>query len=103
MSLATRNDSRAETPRSQRERRLSLRWPSVLAAAVVAVAYFLSGTLGLRLAYVHGSATAVWPPTGISIAALLLGGYALAPGVFVGAFFVNLLNPATYGAIGLSL
>lgn len=38
----------------------------------------------------HASATAVWPPTGIAIAALLLLGPRVWPGVFVGALLVNL-------------
>ena len=31
----------------------------------------------------------MWPPTGIAVAALLLGGYRLWPGVFLGAFISN--------------
>jgi signal transduction histidine kinase len=56
----------------------------------VAVAYFLGGKIGLSLAFVHASATAVWPPTGIAIAALLFLGPRVWPGVFVGALLVNL-------------
>ena len=41
------------------------------------------------LAFVHASATAVWPPTGISLAVLLLFGYRLWPGVALGASLVN--------------
>jgi integral membrane sensor domain MASE1 len=33
--------------------------------------------------------TAVWPPTGIALAALVLGGYRLWPGVALGAFLAN--------------
>ncbi len=57
---------------------------------VLVVAYFIAGKLGLRLALVHEHATAVWPPTGIAFAALLLGGYRLWPGIFIGALLVNL-------------
>src|SRR5262249_36805676 len=49
---------------------------------------------------VHVSATAVWPPTGIALAALLVFGYRLWPGVFLGAFFVNV---TTAGGIATSL
>src|SRR5260370_30480036 len=38
----------------------------------LAATYFVAGKLGLRLAFIHRSATAVWPPSGISLAALLL-------------------------------
>jgi integral membrane sensor domain MASE1 len=39
---------------------------------------------------VHASASAVWPPTGIALAAVLLFGRRVWPAIFVGAFFVNL-------------
>ncbi|MGE5820298.1 MAG: MASE1 domain-containing protein [Deltaproteobacteria bacterium] len=52
--------------------------------------YFCTGKLGLFLAYLHPSASAVWPPSGIALAALLLWGYRLWPGIFVGAFLVNI-------------
>jgi PAS domain S-box-containing protein len=51
--------------------------------------YFLAGKLGLKLAFLNASATAVWPPTGIAFAVLLLFGYRLWPGIFLGAFLVN--------------
>ena len=57
---------------------------------VLAAVYFYAGKLGLSLAYLHASASAVWPPTGIALAALLLWGYKLWPGIFLGAFLVNI-------------
>jgi PAS domain S-box-containing protein len=56
----------------------------------LAVVYFVAGRFGLSLALVNQSATAIWPPTGIAIAACLLGGIRLWPAVLVGAFLVNL-------------
>jgi signal transduction histidine kinase len=56
---------------------------------LLAGAYFIAGKLGLSLAFVHASATPVWPPTGIALAALLLLGYRVWPGVLIGAFLVN--------------
>src|SRR2546426_12580145 len=56
----------------------------------LAAVYVLAGKLGLLLAFVHASATAVWPPTGIALAAFLLLGYRVWPGIFLGAFLVNL-------------
>src|SRR5919108_5112687 len=63
-----------------------------LAAPNLAVvgAYFLAGKFGLSLAFFHASASAVWPPSGIALAALLLWGYRLWPGIFLGAFLVNI-------------
>jgi signal transduction histidine kinase len=61
----------------------------------VASLYVASARLGLSLGAVAGFATLVWPPTGISIAALILLGVRAWPGVFVGAFVANLLTGAS--------
>lgn len=53
------------------------------------VIYFTAAKIGLGLAVVHPSATAVWPPTGIALTAFMLLGYRLWPGVFLGAFLAN--------------
>jgi diguanylate cyclase (GGDEF)-like protein len=75
--------------------------PRDLAAIVLlALVYFAAGKLGLSLAFVHVSATAVWPPTGIALATLLVLGYRVWPGVFLGAFFANV---TTAGGIATSL
>jgi diguanylate cyclase (GGDEF)-like protein len=57
---------------------------------LLAVVYFGAAKLGLRFAFVHPSATAVWAPTGITLAAFLLFGLRVWPGAFLGAFFANL-------------
>ena len=82
----------------------------VLVGSIGAVAalYFLAGRLGLSLAYVNASASAVWPPTGIAVAALILFGRHLWPGVAIGAFLVNIttsgsLTASVFIAIGNSL
>jgi PAS domain S-box-containing protein len=67
------------------------------AVALLAAAYVVAGKLGLSLAFVNASATAVWPPTGIAIAGLLLLGLRAWPGVFLGAFVVNLTTAGTFG------
>ena len=56
---------------------------------LVAGTYFIAGKLGLTLASVHPSATAIWPCTGIALAALLLFGMRMWPAVLAGAFLVN--------------
>jgi len=58
--------------------------------AVLAVVYFSTAKLGLRFAYVNPSATALWAPTGITLAAFLIFGLRAWPGAFLGAFFANL-------------
>ena len=44
----------------------------VLALILVAFAYFTLAYLGLRFASINSSATPIWPPTGLAIAACLL-------------------------------
>src|ERR1043166_3944462 len=58
--------------------------------SALALVYFVAGKLGLKLAFLNQSATAVWPPTGIALAAVLLLGYRVWPGVWLGAFLVNI-------------
>jgi signal transduction histidine kinase len=55
----------------------------------VAILYYVAGWLGLLLAIPPGYATAVWPPSGIALAGLLLFGGRVWPGVFVGSFALN--------------
>ena len=62
--------------------------------ALVAVAYFVGARLGLRLAFDNHNVTSVWPPTGIAIAALVLFGRRVWPGIAVGALVANLSNGA---------
>src|SRR2546427_7227785 len=67
-----------------------------LAGVLVLVAiYFCAGKLGLLLAFFNASVSPVWPPTGIALAALLLWGYRLWPGIFLGAFLVNFTTAGT--------
>src|SRR5262245_30443277 len=69
---------------------------------ILAAIYFIAGKLGLMLASLHASASPVWPPAGIALAALLLLGYRAWPAIFIGAFLVNVTtagNVATSVAI----
>jgi serine phosphatase RsbU (regulator of sigma subunit)/integral membrane sensor domain MASE1/anti-sigma regulatory factor (Ser/Thr protein kinase) len=60
-----------------------------LKVAGVAGTYYGAAKLGLDLAFSAKSVTAVWPPTGIALAALVLWGYRLWPGVALGALLAN--------------
>jgi integral membrane sensor domain MASE1 len=71
----------------------------VVGVAGVAVAYFATGKLGLELAFASDSVTAVWPPTGIALAALVLGGPRLWPGVALGAFLTNVDTGVPIGSV----
>ena len=62
-----------------------------LAAIYTAIAF-----VSLKLfATLNASASPVWPPTGLAIAALLLWGRRLWPGVYIGAFAANFLTTNT--------
>ena len=63
----------------------------------LAVIYFAAGKLGLALAYHHPLAAPLWPPTGIALAALLLFGYRLWPGILLGASSLNFVTMASFG------
>ncbi len=58
--------------------------------AGLAAVYLVAAKAGLALAFVHPSATAVWAPTGLALAALLLFGRSAWPAIFVGAFIANI-------------
>src|SRR5262249_41363985 len=64
----------------------------LLLISIVTVVYFGVGKFGLMLASLHASASPVWPSAGIALAALLFLGYRVWPGIFVGAFLVNITN-----------
>jgi signal transduction histidine kinase len=80
---------------------MSISGKNIFWSLFVVAAYFVAGTLGLKLAYVHQSATAVWLPTGVAFAALMWCGCRAWPLIMVGAFLVNLVNsgsvPASIG------
>jgi PAS domain S-box-containing protein len=61
----------------------------------VTLAYFVLAKLGLQLASIHPSASPIWPPTGLALAAVLLGGVRLWPAIFVGAFAANATTAGT--------
>src|SRR5262249_8300937 len=74
-----------------------VRWVAALGVGVLSV---LEGRRGLAFAIVHASATAVWPPAGIALVAVLLLGRQVWPAIFAGAFLVNI---STAGSVLSSL
>src|SRR6266566_6745878 len=66
----------------------------------LAVAYFVAAKFGLAFAFVNASATAIWPPTGITLAAFLILGYDVWPVILLSAFIVNL---TTAGSVATSI
>ena len=77
--------------------------PLVYAGKIVLLAalYFVLAKLSLSLAIPPGYATAVWPPAGLALAAVLLEGNRAWPGIWLGAAAVNFTVQASMGAAGL--
>src|SRR5258708_16545439 len=67
----------------------------IATAVALAAVYFVSAKLGLRLAYLNASATAVWPPTGNARAPLLLFGVRMWPAGFTAPLAADLTPPAS--------
>ncbi len=76
----------------------------VLLLAALVVVYFGAGRLGLQFfGLVNPSASAVWPPTGVAVAAMVIFGYRVSAAIFVGAFLVNIVTAAAFlPAIGIA-
>jgi signal transduction histidine kinase len=55
-----------------------------VAVGLVALAYYVTGRIGLELAYLDGAVAALWPPAGLGLAVLFLFGLRLWPGVVIG-------------------
>jgi integral membrane sensor domain MASE1 len=66
----------------------------------IAIIYIALAKLSLALASIHPSATPIWPPTGFALGLVLLLGFEISPGIFLGAFVANI---TTAGSIGTSL
>lgn len=73
---------------------------NVLTGIALCAAYIVAAKLSLRLATIHPSATPIWPPTGIAIAAFLALGSRFWPAIFFGALIANL---TTHGSVATSL
>jgi PAS domain S-box-containing protein len=74
-------DAQLASWRATRRGRLVLLGVSI---GLLAALYYAAAKIGLRLAYLHGSVTALWPPVGVGIAALVLYGTRLWPGIVIG-------------------
>ena len=55
----------------------------------LAAVYFGAAKLGLSLAFMNSSISAVWPPTGIALAGIVFWGYRMWPAIALGALFAN--------------
>jgi len=73
----------------------------LLKILLIAVAYLATGRFGQYLASPPYYATALWPPSGIALACILMYGKRVWPGIFLGALLVNGWSPLS-SAFGTS-
>jgi signal transduction histidine kinase len=79
------SDLRSPTPEINFRRGISYAGGLV----AIGVIYFALAKGGLALASIHPSATPIWPPTGVALAAVLLWGYRAWPAIFTAAVIAN--------------
>jgi two-component system, NtrC family, sensor kinase len=60
------------------------------AVVVIAAVYYITAELGRFLASTPDNVTPVWPPDGFALAALLMLGYRVWPGIAIGSFLANI-------------
>ncbi|HEY9396558.1 MAG TPA: PAS domain S-box protein [Burkholderiales bacterium] len=70
----------------------------LLRIALLAIAYAALGYFSLELSAVHSYVSLVWPASGVAVAALVLGGIRLLPGVTIGAFAAMALGGVAWQA-----
>jgi diguanylate cyclase (GGDEF)-like protein len=66
---------------------------------LVSAAYFGLAKAGLAFAFANQSVTSIWPPTGLALAAVLIWGYRMWPGVAVGAFLANITTAGSIATV----
>jgi signal transduction histidine kinase len=89
-TAALSEESRALSTRLQAWRQTEpgrLAWYAVKVGLVCGL-YYGAARAGLHLAYLNGSVTALWPPVGVGIAALVIWGPGLWPGIVAGDLLV---------------
>jgi integral membrane sensor domain MASE1/anti-sigma regulatory factor (Ser/Thr protein kinase) len=98
--MATREETPKAPPGGLVHAAAAHPWSYAPIVLLVAVAYYAAAKFGLRLALVGRNITPFWPPTGIAVAAFLLLGRSVWPGVALAALVVNL--PISTGALAAS-
>ena len=70
----------------------------------IGIAYFVLAKIGLTLASINSSTSAIWPATGFALASVLVWGYRAGPAVLVASFAANVTNVGSiYAATGIAL
>ena len=78
----------------------------LIAVTVIAAVYDITAELGRFLASTPDNVTPIWPPDGFALAALLMLGYRVWPGIWIGAFFANIwafLDKTNAASIAISI
>lgn len=76
----------------------------LLKIAILAAVYYCSAVLGQSFAYSINKISLVWPPVGVSLAALIVFGLDLWPGVTIGALLATVTTqPTLFIALGITL
>src|SRR4051812_42943101 len=83
---------------------MRLRWFYAATVLALAALYWAAAKLALRLAFFAEQVSPVWPPTGIALAAVLVLGYRVWPGIALGAFLANITAHEPFGtAFGIAV
>src|SRR5262245_31500360 len=80
-------------PRTSRRRGLNY----VAGLIGIGLTYFVLAKSGVALALIHPNASAIWPPTGFALAAILLWGYRTWPAIFLAALIANATAAVSIG------
>jgi len=76
---------------------------SVVVLALVGIAYFAVAKLGLSFSEGHAIVSAVWPPSGLGLAAAIVFGPRIAPAIFVAAVASNATGDSSLpSALGIA-
>lgn len=70
---------------------------TITRVVILVAIYFLGGLIGKETTFLEGSVALVWPPAGISLAAIMLFGYRFWPGVALGAILFSFMNGTPFG------
>jgi len=76
----------------------------LLRLTLLSALYLAAGKLGLSVPFTSGNVSPVFPASGVALAAVLLWGYKIWPGIALGAFLVNFFSPIPpASAVGIAL
>ncbi len=91
------SERRPIAPRTRRRRGVKY----IAGLIGIGLTYFVLAKIGFALALIHPNASAIWPPTGFALAAIVLWGYRAWPAIFLAAMIANATTAA--GSIGAAV